>query len=90
MGADYSYPIYVDGVAHHLNVGDLVCYRGVDLEHWRNKFEAPEGSWHVQAFLHYVDVNGPYANYKYDGRESIGLSKTSKKEISPKSYLKFT
>ncbi len=90
MGADYSYPIYVDGVAHHLDVGDLVCYRGVDLEHWRNKFEAPSGSWHVQAFLHYVDVNGPYANYKYDGRESIGLSKTFKKEISPKSYLKFT
>ena len=34
---------------------------------------APEGSWHSQAFLHYVDVNGPHSKLKYDGRESLGV-----------------
>lgn len=89
MGKDYSWPIYVNGTACHLNVGDLVCYRGVDLEHWRTPFEAPEGSWHVQAFLHYVDVAGPYSNYKYDQRESIGsLKKIS--SATTKSYITYT
>jgi hypothetical protein len=72
QGKDYSWPIYINGTDCHLSVGDLVCYRGVDLEHWRTPFEAPEGSWHVQAFLHYVDINGPYAEWKWDKRTSIG------------------
>lgn len=89
QGKDYSWPIYVDGTACHLNTGDLVCYRGVDLEHWRTPFEAPEGSWHVQAFLHYVDINGPYADYKYDQRESIGSTKKTIKQTT-KSYITYT
>lgn len=72
-GSDYKWPIYVDGTSCVLEPGDLVCYRGVELDHWREKFTAPEGSWHVQAFLHYVDVDGPFAEYIYDGREIIGL-----------------
>jgi hypothetical protein len=88
-GKEYSWPIYVDGTPCHLEVGDLVCYRGVDLEHWRTPFEAPEGSWHVQAFLHYVDVNGPYSNYKFDGRDSIGqLSNNLNTPV--KSYITYT
>jgi hypothetical protein len=89
QGKDYSWPIYVNGTDCHLSVGDLVCYRGVDLEHWRTPFEAPEGSWHVQAFLHYVDINGPYADYKYDQRESIGSTK-KKNNPSTKSYITYT
>jgi hypothetical protein len=27
--------------------------------------------------LHYVDQNGPHAEWKYDKRESLGLSKTT-------------
>jgi hypothetical protein len=53
-----------------------VCYRGVDLKHWREKFIAPEGAWHVQAFLHYVDIDGLYADFKYDKRNSIGELRT--------------
>jgi hypothetical protein len=85
----YEWPIFVDGTPCVLEPGDLVCYRGVDLPHWREKFTAPENSWHVQAFLHYVDVDGPYANFKYDNRPSIGFLKASKK-TSPqleKSYI---
>lgn len=92
-GSDYKWPIFVDGVACVLEPGDLVCYRGVDLEHWREKFTAPEGSWHVQAFLHYVDVDGPYADFKYDKRESVGIKPVAKKASAPskeKSYIQFT
>jgi hypothetical protein len=90
QGKDYSWPIYVDGTACNLEPGDLVCYRGVDLEHWRDKFDAPENSWHVQAFLHYVDVNGPHADYKYDKRESIGaLNKKPLAQQPQKSYVQY-
>lgn len=86
QGKDYSWPIYVDGTACHLLPGDLVCYRGVDLEHWRTPFDVPEGSWHVQAFLHYVDINGPYSNYKFDQRNSIG---EIKQKSENKRYIQY-
>lgn len=85
-GADYSWPIFVDGKPCVLEPGDLVCYRGVDLDHWREKFIAPDNSWHVQAFLHYVDINGPYSEYKFDKRESVGI----KKQKDYKSYIEYT
>jgi hypothetical protein len=86
----YQWPIYVDGAPCNLMPGDLVCYRGVDLEHWREKFDAPEGSWHVQAFLHYVDINGPYAEHKYDKRESIGSLKKQVTNKTSKNYITYT
>lgn len=70
---NYSWPIFVEGTPVEMFPGDIICYRGIDLEHWREKFSAPEGAWHSQAFLHYVDVDGPYADSKYDGRESLGV-----------------
>lgn len=56
-----------------MNVGDAVLYRGMEKYHWREKFE---GEWQAQVFLHYVDADGPHADQKYDGRESLGISKT--------------
>jgi len=67
----------------------MLIYRGYDLTHWREKFNPPEDSWHVQGFFHYVDVNGPYADYKNDGRDTIGESRT-KKATPDKSYITFT
>jgi hypothetical protein len=58
-----------------MNVGDAVLYRGMDIFHWREPFK--EGKWQAQVFLHYVDQNGPHAEWKYDKRESLGLSKTN-------------
>ena len=84
----YEWPIFVNGTPIVLEAGDLVCYRGVDLEHWREKFTAPEGSWHVQAFLHYVAVDGPYLNYKYDERVSVGS--LEKVKINNKNYITYT
>jgi hypothetical protein len=70
--SDYSWPIFMDGEAIHLKPGDIAVYRGIENEHWREPFTYPEQAWHVQAFLHYVDVNGPHAEWKYDTRPSIG------------------
>jgi hypothetical protein len=57
-----------------MEIGDAVLYRGCDIYHWREAYK--EGKWQAQVFLHYVDQNGPHAEWKYDKRESLGLSKT--------------
>lgn len=50
------------------NPGDALIYRGCDLLHWRGVFI---GNNHVQIFLHYVDKNGPYAEWKFDKRLNV-------------------
>jgi len=70
--SNYSWPIFMDGYAAHLKPGDLVVYRGIELEHWREPFNIVEDAWHVQGFFHYVDKNGVNAEYKYDKRDSLG------------------
>lgn len=77
MGEDYEYPIFVEGSKCLMEPGDLVVYRGCDVEHWREEFKAPNGSYHVQVFLHYVDANGPYAEFKFDKRPFVGFDKES-------------
>lgn len=49
--------------------GDAVIYRGGLLEHWRDPLTA---EWHMQAFMHFVDRDGPYAEWKYDKRADLG------------------
>ena len=89
--SDYSWPIFMDGEAIYLKPGDLAVYRGIENEHWREPLTFTEPVWHVQAFLHYVDKNGPYAEYKFDKRESIGVCpKNVKEEGKNKSYISFT
>jgi len=83
----YAWPIYMEGARCVLDPGDLVIYRGCDLEHWRESFNPPNNKdWHVQGFFHYVDKNGPNANFKYDNRNSIGESRNNVK----KSYITYT
>tara|TARA_R100001510_G_scaffold57461_1_gene65607 strand:- start:2490 stop:3155 length:666 start_codon:yes stop_codon:yes gene_type:complete len=78
LGGD-MWPIYLEpsgekgkeGISINLNAGDMLVYRGYDLEHWRPKFEGHECG---QVFCHYVDTKGPYVKeYSYDSREMIGL-----------------
>ena len=73
------WPIYMEGNKVDMHIGDAVLYRGMEVEHWREKYT--EGKWQAQVFLHYVDANGPHANEKYDGRLSLGLSKTIEQRI---------
>jgi PKHD-type hydroxylase len=49
-----------------MDIGDAVLYRGTEKYHWRNKFK---GKWQAQVFLHYVDANGPYAEWIWDKRK---------------------
>lgn len=52
-----------------MGVGDAVLYRGQEKVHWREKYT--EGKWQAQVFLHYVDQNGPNAEWKYDKRQRL-------------------
>jgi hypothetical protein len=76
LGANYKgWPIYMGETPVQMQVGSLVVYRGMDIEHWRPKWDAPPDAWHVQVFLHYVNANGQHANEKFDGRPMIGIPK---------------
>ena len=84
--SEYTWPIIMDGNKVDMKPGDIVVYKGVDLEHSREKFSPPLDSWHVQAFLHYVDANGPYSNFKWDNRSSIGEKEN---KIIKKNYVEY-
>lgn len=54
-----------------MKVGDAVMYRGCEIHHWRKKYT--QGKWQAQVFLHYVDANGPHAEWKFDKRPGLNL-----------------
>ena len=65
------------GVEVKLKPGDMLMYRGCDLEHWRNAFK---GNNCGQVFLHYNDIDGKEAEKnKFDKRPMIGLPSWFKK-----------
>ena len=67
----FSNPIQIIDAAIITSIirGDMVIYKGCELEHWREPFE---GNNHAQVFLHYNIKNGRYNN-KFDGREVLGV-----------------
>lgn len=77
LNYNYCWPIYLknkQGVETkvELNPGDMLIYRGCELQHWR---EPLEGNHHAQVFLHYNEKNGKHDNM-YDGRATLGLPNT--------------
>ena len=61
------------GILYHQEPGDCIVYTGTELEHWRDPFEAGEGSYQVQVFMHYIDMDGPfYPEFAYDKRPALG------------------
>lgn len=50
--------------------GDAAVYRGMITPHWRDKFV---GVYAAQAFLHYVDQDGPFNEWKFDKRAGLTL-----------------
>ena len=78
LGGD-PWPIYLEpsgeegkkGIKVDLEPGDMLIYRGCDLEHWREPFKGNEC---VQVFLHYNNsaTKGAKENI-YDRRPHIGL-----------------
>ena len=71
LGGD-EWPIYIEpDIKVDLKPGDMLMYRGCDLEHWRESFEGNDCG---QVFLHYNDAGSKDAEQnKYDGRPMIGL-----------------
>ena len=78
LGGD-DWPIFLEpsgeegkkGVEVNLKPGDMLMYRGCELEHWREPFKGKDCG---QVFLHYNDASGKDAeSNKYDGRPMIGL-----------------
>jgi len=76
-----DWPIYVDntggkdeeGTRIDLNIGDILCYKGEKIEHWRY---ALYGDDCAQVFLHYNDATHKNAKQnKFDGREFLGIPK---------------
>lgn len=53
-----------------IDVGSMVIYRGMEINHWREPYT--QGKWQCQVFLHYVDADGPHKDLKYDGRTALG------------------
>jgi hypothetical protein len=62
----------------NMNVGDAVIYKGCELFHWREKYT--EGQWQAQVFVHYVDQEGPNAEWKYDKREKLAHHEINKRD----------
>jgi len=59
------------GIKINLKPGDMLVYKGCELEHWREKFT---GKNCVQAFLHYNDKKTPKSkDNMFDKRPHLGL-----------------
>jgi hypothetical protein len=72
------WPIFLDSEEILLNPGDMLIYRGHEIEHWREPFM---GNNCAQVFLHYNEKNGEFNNTnKYDGRPFLGLPAWFKEE----------
>ena len=74
LGGD-KWPIYLKSnnkkVKVDLNPGDMLIYKGCDLEHWREVFKGKDC---IQVFLHYNNRKTPGADKNiFDRRTHLGL-----------------
>ena len=77
LGGD-SWTIYLEpNIAINLKQGDMLVYKGTDLEHWRKPFKGKDC---VQVFLHYNNIKtlGSKDNM-FDKRPHLGLPSWFKK-----------
>ena len=51
-----------------IEIGDAVIYKGCEAIHWREELKS---EWQTQIFLHYVEQDGPHAEWKYDKRLAL-------------------
>ena len=72
-----DWPLYLEGVRVDLKPGDMMIYKGMELEHWRNKFKGKEC---IQVFLHYNNRKTPGSkDNMFDKRPHLGLPNWFKK-----------
>jgi len=69
------WPIYFNSngknIPLNLNQGDICIYKGDELPHWREPCLYDN---HIQFFLHFVEKDGKYSEFKYDKRPMLGLN----------------
>ncbi len=58
---DYKFPMLPN---------NAIIFKGIEKIHWR---EYCEHDHFITVFLHYVDQEGPYKEFKFDKRAAIGL-----------------
>lgn len=67
-----AWPLCIEGpqgaASVELGPGDALLYRGRECPHWREEFT---GTSAVQVFFHYVDRNGPHAEWRFDKRPAL-------------------
>lgn len=51
-----------------LEPGDALVYYGMTVPHWRHPLHY---DWHRQVFLHYVEQDGKYKDWKWHKREAL-------------------
>jgi hypothetical protein len=96
--SDYNWPMFVGpkdgekgtkGNPIHLEPGDMIIYKGYDIEHWREPFK---GINHAQLFMHYNRKDGPFEYNeeinKFDGRPILGLTGNHRNQFSKEIKVK--
>ena len=79
---NYKWPLCMGETPLVIESGDGVIYKGREIQHWRPIFTEPDGSWHHQAFFHYVNKDGPCKNLKEEiDEESISFNDKEQKRI---------
>ena len=71
--SDKKWPIFFkkkEEISINLNPGDMILYRGNELEHWRDSFT---GENCVQIFLHYNNAKTTDKKNMFDNRPHLGL-----------------
>ena len=71
QGTDYKWALTMGPTELVQHPGQGVIYRGLEVPHSRPIMHAPDGSWHAQVFLHYVEKGGKFEAYRYDERQSL-------------------
>ena len=66
---NYKWPLCMGDMPIIIKPGDGVIYKGAEIEHWRPIFTQPSNCWHHQLFIHYVDLNGPFANLQEESNQ---------------------
>ena len=71
---NWNWPMFIkdknnNEIPVHMNPGDMIIYRGCEVEHWREPFW---GKNQAQVFLHYNEKQGNF-DVPFDGRPALGL-----------------
>lgn len=68
---DYKWPLCMGDKPIVIEKGDGVIYKGCEIDHWRPVFSQPDGCWHHQLFVFYVNKEGPFKDLKEETTQEI-------------------